>query len=110
MLASQKYYHLVHLGCNCTMDTFYETATPEQIKEFAVTKDDNFNTYFPGHKIAMAPPLADEAGARQAPSFAGGLALSLINPKGYAAMAALFSSFALVRDRLVFDAALKIGR
>ena len=35
--------------------------------------------------------------------------LSLINPKGYAAMAALFSSFALVRDRPVFDAALKIG-
>jgi threonine/homoserine/homoserine lactone efflux protein len=60
-------------------------------------------------RIATAPPLADEAGARQAPSFAGGLALSLINPKGYAAMAALFSSFALVRDRLVFDAALKIG-
>jgi ubiquinol-cytochrome c reductase cytochrome c1 subunit len=32
---------------------------PEQIKEFAVTKDDNFNTYFPGHKIAMPPPLSD---------------------------------------------------
>ena len=60
-------------------------------------------------RIATAPPLADASGARQAPSFAGGLALSLINPKGYAAMAALFSSFALVRDRLVFDAALKIG-
>ena len=38
----------------------YEKLTPEQIKEFAVTKDDNFNTYFPGHKIAMAPPLADD--------------------------------------------------
>ena len=33
--------------------------TPEQIKEFSVTKDDNFNTYFPGHKIAMPAPLAD---------------------------------------------------
>ncbi len=32
---------------------------PEQIKEFAVTKDDNFNTYYPGHKIAMPAPLAD---------------------------------------------------
>ena len=30
--------------------------TPEQIKEFSVSKDDNFNTYYPGHKIAMAPP------------------------------------------------------
>ena len=38
----------------------YDKLTPEQIKEFAVTKDDNFNTYFPGHKIAMAPPLADD--------------------------------------------------
>lgn len=38
----------------------YEKLTPEQIKEFSVTKDDNFNTYFPGHKIAMAAPLADD--------------------------------------------------
>ncbi len=33
---------------------------PEQIKEFSVTKDDNFNKYFPGHKIGMPPPLADD--------------------------------------------------
>lgn len=38
----------------------FDKLTPEQIKEFAVTKDDNFNKYFPGHKIAMAPPLSDE--------------------------------------------------
>jgi cytochrome c1 len=38
----------------------YDKLTPQQIKEFAVTKDDNFNKYFPGHKIAMAPPLADD--------------------------------------------------
>ena len=38
----------------------FDKLTPEQVKEFAVTKDDNFNTYFPGHKIAMAPPLADD--------------------------------------------------
>ena len=36
-----------------------EKLKPEQIKEFAVTKDDNFNTYFPGHRIAMPPPLSD---------------------------------------------------
>ncbi|MGH6962498.1 MAG: LysE family transporter, partial [Dongiaceae bacterium] len=41
------------------------------------------------------------------PSFAGGLFLSLVNPKGYAAMAALFSGFVLVRERLELDAALK---
>ncbi len=38
----------------------YDKLTPEQIKAFDVKKDDNFNTYFPGHKIAMAPPLADD--------------------------------------------------
>ena len=38
----------------------FDKLTPEQIKEFAVTKDDNFNKYFPGHKIAMAPPLTDD--------------------------------------------------
>ncbi len=38
----------------------YDKLTPEQIKAFDVKKDDNFNKYFPGHKIAMAPPLADD--------------------------------------------------
>ncbi len=38
----------------------FDKLTPEQIKEYSVTKDDNFNTYFPGHKIAMAPPLSDD--------------------------------------------------
>ena len=38
----------------------FDKLTPAQIKEYAVTKDDNFNLYFPGHKIAMAPPLADD--------------------------------------------------
>jgi cytochrome c1 len=37
----------------------FDKLKPEQIKEFSVTKDDNFNTYFPGHRIAMPPPLAD---------------------------------------------------
>jgi threonine/homoserine/homoserine lactone efflux protein len=58
-------------------------------------------------RIATAPPLAEDAGAGRRPSFAGGLFLSLVNPKGYAAMAALFSGFALVRERLELDAVLK---
>jgi threonine/homoserine/homoserine lactone efflux protein len=58
-------------------------------------------------RIATAPPLAEAAGAGRRPSFAGGLFLSLVNPKGYAAMAALFSGFVLVRERLELDAALK---
>lgn len=38
----------------------FDKLTPEQIKTYSITKDDNFNTYFPGHRIAMAPPLADD--------------------------------------------------
>jgi len=58
-------------------------------------------------RIATAPPLAEGAGTGRRPSFAGGLFLSLVNPKGYATMAALFSGFVLVRERLELDAALK---
>lgn len=39
----------------------FDKLTPAQIKEFSVTKDDNFNKYFPGHKIGMPPPLADDS-------------------------------------------------
>ena len=60
-------------------------------------------------RIATAPPLADDGGQRRAPSFAGGLLLSLVNPKGYAAMAALFSGFVLMHERLVFDVAVKMA-
>jgi len=59
-------------------------------------------------RIATAPPLSDEASARRQPSFAGGVFLSLVNPKGYAAMAALFSGFVLIRERLALDAAAKM--
>jgi threonine/homoserine/homoserine lactone efflux protein len=59
-------------------------------------------------RIATAPPLAQEAAERRPPSFGAGFGLSLINPKGYAAMAALFSGFVLLRDRIAADAALKI--
>jgi len=37
----------------------FDKLKPEQVKEFNVSKDDNFNTYYPGHRIAMPPPLAD---------------------------------------------------
>jgi threonine/homoserine/homoserine lactone efflux protein len=45
------------------------------------------------YRIATAPPLGDEALQRTAPNFLAGFLLSLINPKGYAAMAALFAGF-----------------
>jgi threonine/homoserine/homoserine lactone efflux protein len=60
-------------------------------------------------RIATAPPLAADKGDRQSPSFLGGFGLSLVNPKGYAAMAALFSGFVLLRGRLALDAGVKIA-
>jgi cytochrome c1 len=38
----------------------FDKLTPEQIKAFSVIKDDNYNKYFPGHKIGMPPPLSDD--------------------------------------------------
>ena len=60
-------------------------------------------------RIAMAPPLTDDHSVRRAPTFIAGLALSLVNPKGYAAMAALYSGFILVPDRLGADIAAKMA-
>ncbi|MGE0715444.1 MAG: LysE family translocator [Alphaproteobacteria bacterium] len=61
-------------------------------------------------RIATAPPLAEGAAeGRRAPTFAGGVALSLVNPKGYAAMAALFSGFVLMPGRPAADVAVKIA-
>jgi threonine/homoserine/homoserine lactone efflux protein len=60
-------------------------------------------------RIATAPPLTDGNGQRRAPTFVAGLALSLVNPKGYAAMAALYSGFALVPGRLAVDIAVKMA-
>ena len=60
-------------------------------------------------RIATAPPLAADTAQRRTPTFAGGLLLSLINPKGYAAMAALFSGFVLVQERLALDVAAKMA-
>lgn len=59
-------------------------------------------------RIATAPPLSDAAGGQRPPSFGAGLLLSLINPKGYAAMAALYSGFVLVQGRLMLDVAFKM--
>ena len=60
-------------------------------------------------RIATAPPLAEGAGDGRQPSFFGGMFLSLVNPKAYAAMAAAFSGFVLVPDRFALDLAAKVG-
>ena len=59
-------------------------------------------------RIATAPPLAQNDGQDRQPSFPGGVFLSLINPKAYAAMAALFSGFVLIREQLALDITVKV--
>jgi threonine/homoserine/homoserine lactone efflux protein len=61
------------------------------------------------YRIATAPPLGDVASGQRPPSFGAGLLLSLINPKGYAAMAALYSGFVLVHGRVMLDVAAKMA-
>lgn len=61
------------------------------------------------YRIATAPPLSDATHGQRPPSFGAGLLLSLINPKGYAAMAALYSGFVLVQGRLMVDVAAKMS-
>lgn len=58
-------------------------------------------------RIATAAPLADDAGDRKQPRFLAGVFLSLVNPKAYAAMAAMFSGFQLVAEPLLLDAVVK---
>ena len=60
-------------------------------------------------RIAAAPPLTEAAGDPRAPSFIAGIGQSLVNPKAYAAMAALFSGFSLIREQPGVDVAAKTG-
>lgn len=61
------------------------------------------------YRIATAPALAAQVSQVRRPSFTAGILLSLVNPKGYVAMAALFSGFVLVRDPVGLDVALKVA-
>ena len=58
-------------------------------------------------KIATAPPLAANIEKEKGPSFMGGFLLALANPKAYAAMAALYSGYGLVRTNPIHDAVAK---
>lgn len=60
------------------------------------------------YRIATAPPLAGQTGDVAAPGFGQGIFLGLGNPKAYAAMAALCSSFILVPDAPWSDALVKM--
>ncbi len=61
------------------------------------------------YRIATAPPLTDGDSQNRRPSFPAGVFLSLVNPKAYAAMAALFSGFVLIKERLAADIAAKVA-
>ena len=55
------------------------------------------------YRIATAPPLAADSDPARAPRWFEGTILSLVNPKAYAVMAAMFSGFVLVAGDPVRD-------
>lgn len=59
------------------------------------------------YRIATAPVLKEVPDATKAPRWYEGVMLSLVNPKAYASMAALFSGFILVGGMVLLDTALK---
>ena len=61
------------------------------------------------YRIATAPPLVDATHNQARPSFAGGVLLAFANPKGWAAMTALFSGFVLVAGNLTLNVALMVA-
>ncbi len=60
-------------------------------------------------RIATAPPLSEPTAdtTQQAPRWYEGFSLSLVNPKAYAAMAALFSGYVLAASDPLADALFK---
>jgi threonine/homoserine/homoserine lactone efflux protein len=60
-------------------------------------------------RIATAPPLSANTAQERRPTFLAGAFLSLVNPKGYAAMAAMFSGFVLIKERIALDIASKMA-
>jgi len=59
------------------------------------------------YRIATSPPVATNPETGTEPKWYEGTLLSLVNPKGYAAMSAMFSTFTLLSGNTVADALLK---
>jgi len=59
------------------------------------------------YRIAVSPPLQSDALTDTEPKWFEGVLLSLVNPKGYAAMAAMFSTFTLLNSSTMADGLLK---
>jgi len=64
---------------------------------------------FLAYKIATAPPLKANATDVSDPKWFEGVLISILNPKAYAAMAALFSSAVLISDNLWLEGIFKAG-
>lgn len=60
-------------------------------------------------QIATAPVPTARAGKTGPPSFAGGYALAIANPKAYAAIGAVYSGHSVVAGDLLADTAAKIA-
>lgn len=60
-------------------------------------------------RIATAPPLSTGGRQRRPPSWPGGFALAIANPKAYAAIAAVYSGHELLADSLFWDAIARTG-
>jgi threonine/homoserine/homoserine lactone efflux protein len=60
-------------------------------------------------RIATAPPPGARNGASALPSFAGGYALAIANPKAYAAIGAVYSGHSIIAGDLFADAAVKVA-
>jgi threonine/homoserine/homoserine lactone efflux protein len=61
------------------------------------------------YKIATAPPLTGDTRPGGEPKWHAGVVLSLVNPKAYAAMAAMFSGPILVAGDVLTDGLAKAG-
>lgn len=59
------------------------------------------------YRIATAPPLKTSSEPGSEPKWYEGVLLSMINPKAYAAMAAMFSGFVLVSGEPFLDGVVK---
>ncbi len=62
---------------------------------------------FLAYRIATAPALSEDTQVDKQPQWIEGVILSLLNPKAYAAMAALFSGFVLITGDLLLDSIFK---
>lgn len=60
------------------------------------------------YRIAMAPPLKARSDAGPPPRGIAGYLFAIANPKGYAAVGAVFASFVLVANDPTTDAVLKV--